>query len=175
VSYHEHNERRRTLGIVEKLSQGHAVALLSDAGTPTISDPGFRLVRECHRRHIAVVPIPGACAIPVAICASGLPSHGFLFLGFLPPRAVARGKIFHFYQNFPYTLVLYESCHRVAKVMDEIITIFGEDRQISICQELTKLHEFIFSGRALDAQQFLKTNGERGEFVLLIAPKNFLL
>jgi 16S rRNA (cytidine1402-2'-O)-methyltransferase len=175
ISYHEHNERTRSAEIAERVAAGRSVALLSDAGTPAISDPGFRAVRECRRKNLPVIPIPGPCAIPVAICASGLPSDAFLFLGFLPPKSDGRKKILTAHEKFPHTLILYESCHRIGKLLEEIPRIFGENRYIAIGQELTKLHETFFVGRGADALQFLKTSSQKGEFVVLIAPEDYTL
>jgi 16S rRNA (cytidine1402-2'-O)-methyltransferase len=173
ISYHEHNERERALEIAEKIQNGASVALVCDAGTPTVSDPGFRLVRECRQRNLLVVPIPGVSAFTAALCASGLPSDAFLFLGFLPPKSAARVRILENYQNFTHTLILYESCHRMEKLLEEIIQVLGNGRIISVARELTKLHESFCIGQAEMVQKQLNSSSHRGEFVVLIAPQRF--
>ena len=114
----------------QKLMEGKNIALLSDAGTPCISDPGFRIVRECRRAGIKVVPIPGACAFISALCASGLPSDSFLFAGFLPPKTSARKAFFEKYADFPHTLIFYESPYRIEKFADDALEVFGGERVV---------------------------------------------
>ncbi|MDR0727310.1 MAG: 16S rRNA (cytidine(1402)-2'-O)-methyltransferase [Puniceicoccales bacterium] len=173
VSYHEHNERARASEIADKIQNGSRVALVCDAGTPAVSDPGFRLVRECRIRRLLVVPIPGPSAFTTALCASGLPSNAFLFLGFLSNKSAARVRTLENYRNFPHTLILYESCHRAQKLLGEIVQVFGHERVIAIGRELTKLHETFYRGNAGELQKILDTSQCRGEFVFLIAPEDF--
>jgi 16S rRNA (cytidine1402-2'-O)-methyltransferase len=173
ISCHEHNERARAEEIAEKIRNGLRVALVCDAGTPTISDPGFRLVRECHARQLLVTPIPGASAFTTALCASGLPSDAFLFLGFLSTKSATRIRVLKGYREFPHTLILYESCHRAKRLLDEIIQVFGSDRILAVARELTKLHETFYRGNAGEIQRLLDERQCRGEFVFLIASENF--
>jgi 16S rRNA (cytidine1402-2'-O)-methyltransferase len=174
ISYHEHNERARAVEIADKVQNGLPVALVCDAGTPAISDPGFRLVRECQERRLLVVPLPGPSAFTAALCASGLPSNAFLFLGFLPPKSTARARMLEGHRNFPHTLILYESCHRAQKLLGEIIQVFGPERIIAVGRELTKLHETFYRGSAGEVQRILDERQCRGEFVFLIAPGDFI-
>ncbi|MCC6414770.1 MAG: 16S rRNA (cytidine(1402)-2'-O)-methyltransferase, partial [Opitutaceae bacterium] len=127
VSYHEHNETEAAERLAAEIAAGKSVALVSDAGTPAISDPGFRLVRACRRLNLPVVPVPGPCALTAGLSASGLPTNGFLFVGFLPPKSSARAAFLEKYREFDYTLVLYESCHRIDKFMAEILAVLGPD------------------------------------------------
>lgn len=175
LSYHEQNEKQRAPHIAEHITAGKAVALVSDAGTPTLSDPGFRLVRECRRRGLPVTPVPGASAALAALCASGLPTHGFLFVGFLPPKKSARQRFFEKYQDFEYTLVLYESCHRIRKCIEDGITVLGPDRIVCVARELTKHYETFYVGTSASVKEQLETACIKGEFVVLIAEKSFQL
>ncbi len=175
VAYHEHNEVEIAPRLADQLASGRSIAVVSDAGTPALSDPGFRIVRECRRRSIPVIPIPGANALVTVLSASGLPTNGFLFVGFLPPKSAARIAFLEKYRDFDYTLALYESCHRIDKAVDEIVTTLGPDRTICVAKEVTKLHETFFSGRAADVQSSLAKASLKGEFVLLIAPDGFVL
>lgn len=175
VAYHEHNESEMAERLAEQLAAGKSIAIVSDAGTPTLSDPGFRVVRAARRRGLPVVPVPGASAMLAVLSASGLPTNGFLFVGFLPPKSAARISFFEKYREFDYTLALYESCHRIDKAVDEIVTTLGVDRVVCVAKEVTKLHEKFFVGRAGDVQAQLAKASLKGEFVLLIAPKEFVL
>lgn len=175
VSYHEHNEEDVAEKLVEKIHGGASVAVVSDAGTPGLSDPGFRLVRACRRRGLPVVPVPGPTALAAVLSASGLPTHGFLFVGFLPPKSSARNAFLEKYRDFDYTLVLYESCHRIARFADEIVACLGPERSICIAKEVTKLHELFLVGRAAEVRDKLGKTSLKGEFVVLIAPRNYVL
>jgi 16S rRNA (cytidine1402-2'-O)-methyltransferase len=175
VAYHEHNESEMAERLAEQLTAGKSIAIVSDAGTPTLSDPGFRVVRAARRRGLSVVPVPGASAMLAVLSASGLPTNGFLFVGFLPPKSAARISFFEKYREFDYTLALYESCHRIDKAVDEIVTTLGVDRILCVAKEVTKLHEKFFVGRAVEVQTQLAKASLKGEFVLLIAPKDFVL
>lgn len=172
-AYHDHNETEAAEKLVEQLVAGKSVAVVSDAGTPAISDPGFRLVRACRRRNLPVIPLPGANAVATVLCASGLPSNGFLFAGFLPPKSAARIRFFEKYREFDYTIVLYESCHRIEKAVAEIVTTLGPTRIIGVVKEVTKLHEKFLIGPAGSVQTELAQMSRKGEFVLLIAPVSF--
>jgi 16S rRNA (cytidine1402-2'-O)-methyltransferase len=172
-AYHEHNEQEEAARLASELSAGRSVALVSDAGTPGLSDPGFRLVRECRRRGLPVVPVPGPCAAIAALCASGLPTNGFLFTGFLPPRSAPRRAFLARHREFPYTLVVYESCHRIEKALDDIVDTLGPDRAIAVGREITKLHETFLTGGAADVRARLALGSRKGEFVVVIAPEGF--
>lgn len=175
LAYHDHNETEAAERLAELLASGKSVALVSDAGTPAISDPGFRVVRACRRRGITVIPVPGACAVAAALSASGLPTNGFLFVGFLPPKSSARTAFLEKYREFDYTLALYESCHRIDKFADEIVAVLGAGRIICIAKEITKVHETFFVGSAGDVRGRLARASLKGEFVVLIAPGSFEL
>ena len=175
VAYHEHNERDAARQLADQVAAGTSVAIVSDAGTPGLSDPGFRVVRECRRRGLPVVPVPGASAVTAVLSASGLPTNGFLFVGFLPPKSAARIAFFEKHRDFDYTLALYESCHRIGKAVDELVHALGADRVICVAKEVTKLHETFFTGRAAEVQAQLAKASLKGEFVLLVAPATFVL
>jgi 16S rRNA (cytidine1402-2'-O)-methyltransferase len=172
--YHEHNETEAADRLAEQLAAGKSIAVVSDAGTPGLSDPGFRIVRACRRRGLPVVPVPGPSALTAVLSASGLPTNGFLFAGFLPPKSAARIAFLNKYRDFDYTLVLYESCHRIDKFASEITEVLGADRVICIAKEVTKLHETFLVGLAGDVQARLAKASLKGEFVVVIAPKDFV-
>jgi 16S rRNA (cytidine1402-2'-O)-methyltransferase len=168
ISYHDHNERERTGELVEHLAQGANVALVSDAGTPAINDPGFRLVRASIERGINVVSVPGATAFVSALVASGLPTDEFYFAGFLPPRQHARRLKLASLRALPATLVFYEAPHRILDALTDAREILGE-REAVVARELTKLHEEIARGRLTDLiARFSGEHAARGEMVLII-------
>jgi 16S rRNA (cytidine1402-2'-O)-methyltransferase len=169
ISYHEHNERDRALELVERLASGESIALVSDAGTPAISDPGFRLVRAAIERGLEVTPIPGAAAFVSALIASGLPTDEFFFGGFLPSRSTARRSRLTAYRTLAATLVFYESPHRIAESLKDAHAVLGE-REAAVAREITKLHEEIHRGRLseLVAHFAAAETHARGEIVLLI-------
>jgi 16S rRNA (cytidine1402-2'-O)-methyltransferase len=175
VAYHDHNETEVAEKLTELIAQGKSVAVVSDAGTPGLSDPGFRIVRACRRRNLPVIPVPGASALITVLSAAGLPTNGFLFAGFLPPKTSARTGFLEKYRDFDYTLALYESCHRIDKFATEIVEVLGADRIVCIAKEVTKLHETFLIGPAADVQARLMKGSLKGEFVVLIAPKDFVL
>ncbi|MGD1031140.1 MAG: 16S rRNA (cytidine(1402)-2'-O)-methyltransferase [Opitutaceae bacterium] len=175
VSYHEHNEAEAAERLAGRILGGASVALVSDAGTPGLSDPGFRLVRACRRRGLPVVPVPGPSAVAAVLSASGLPTNGFLFAGFLPPKAAARTAFFEKHRSFEFTIALHESCHRIAAAVDDIVRVLGEKRTLCVAKEVTKLHETFIVGAAADVRERLSKASLRGEFVLLIAPADFEL
>lgn len=175
VAYHDHNEADVAEKLSEQIAAGKSVAVVSDAGTPAISDPGFRLVRACRRRGLPVVPVPGACAVAAVLSASGLPTNGFLFAGFLISKTSARTAFLEKYRDFEFTLALYESCHRIDKFAEEIVATLGPDRVVCIAKEVTKLHEAFHVGRAADVRDRLLKGSLKGEFVVLIAPSDFIL
>jgi 16S rRNA (cytidine1402-2'-O)-methyltransferase len=168
LSYHEHNERERAAELAARLAAGACIALVSDAGTPGINDPGFRLVRACIERGINIVPIPGATAFVSALVASGLPTDEFYFAGFLPPRPHARRLRLAGLRALPATLVFYEAPHRIAGALSDARDILGE-REAAVARELTKLHEEIARGRLTDLiARFSTEHAARGEMVLVI-------
>jgi 16S rRNA (cytidine1402-2'-O)-methyltransferase len=175
VSYHEHNEREAADRLADLIAEGKSVAVITDAGTPGLSDPGFRLARACRKRNLPVVPVPGACALIAVLSASGLPTNGFLFAGFLPPKTSARTAFLEQYRDFPYTLALYESCHRILAFAEEMAAGLGPDRVICVAKEVTKLHETFWVGRSGEVQAALAKASLKGEFVVLIAPPDFVL
>jgi 16S rRNA (cytidine1402-2'-O)-methyltransferase len=175
AAYHEYNETEAAERLADLLVGGKSIALVSDAGTPTLSDPGFRLVRACRRRGLPVVPVPGPSALTAVLSASGLPTNGFLFVGFLPPKSAARLAFFGKYRDFDYTLALYESCHRIDKSVAELVATLGATRVICVAKEVTKLHETFFVGAAGDVEARMAKANLKGEFVLLIAPGDFVL
>ncbi len=174
-AYHEHNEAEAAEFLALRLAEGRTIALVTDAGTPGVSDPGFRLVRACRRRGLPVVPVPGASAVTVVLSASGLPTNGFLFVGFLPPKTAARVAFLERYRDFAYTLALYESCHRIDKFVDEIVGHLGRDRVVCVAKEVTKIHETFLTGPAADVRARLAKTSLKGEFVVLIAPADYRL
>ena len=175
VPYHEHNETEAAENLAAEIAAGKSIAIVSDAGTPALSDPGFRLVRACRRRGLPVVPVPGASALTAVLSASGLPTNGFLYVGFLPPKSAARISFLEKYRTFDYTLALYESCHRIDKAVAEIAATLGPSRVICVAKEVTKLHETFLVGPVSDVQSRLAKTSLKGEFVLLIAPVDFVL
>ena len=175
IAYHEHNEQASAAGIAAKIENGAHVALVCDAGTPTLSDPGFRVVRECRRRNLSVEPIPGPCALITALSVSGLPTNAFAYHGFLPPKTAARRRFLNENRESKMTLAVYESCHRIRAFAEEIEEVLGADRVVCFARELTKLHETVLTGRIADVLPKLLGKNLKGEFVVLIAPGDFVL
>lgn len=175
IACHEHNEAVSAAGIAEKIAAGAHVALVCDAGTPTLSDPGFRVVRECRRRGLTVEPIPGACALIAALSASGLPTNAFAFHGFLPPKTAARRRFLEENRDAKMTLAVYESCHRIRAFAEEIAETLGAARVVCFARELTKLHETVLTGTISEILPRLVGKNLKGEFVVLIAPADFAL
>ena len=169
ISYHAHNELTRAPELVIQLEQGAQVALVSDAGTPVVSDPGHRLVVLCLRHHIPVVPIPGPSALVAALAASGLPSDEFLFVGFLPPRAGARRKKLDALKAEPRALVLYEAPHRLADTLSDAAEILGS-RHAVVAREVTKILEEFLRGTLAELRDAAKERAPRGEITLIIGP-----
>jgi 16S rRNA (cytidine1402-2'-O)-methyltransferase len=175
AAYHEHNEIEAAESLAAQLESGKSVALVTDAGTPALSDPGFRLVRACRRRGLPVVPVPGPSALAAVLSAGGLPTNGFLFVGFLPPKSAARLAFLEKYRDFDYTLALYESCHRIDKFAAEIVEKLGPSRVVCVAKEITKIHETFLVGPAADVQSRLGQTALKGEYTVLIAPGDFVL
>jgi 16S rRNA (cytidine1402-2'-O)-methyltransferase len=168
ISYHEHNERERAAELIEKLRSGLNVALVTDAGMPSISDPGFRLTKAAIENDLRVVPIPGANALTTALVASGLPTDDFFFAGFLPSRSGSRRARLAELRSLAATLILYEGPHRIAATLKDAFEILGE-REAVVARELTKLHEELARGRLSElAERFADAENARGEIVLII-------
>ncbi|HMH08981.1 MAG TPA: 16S rRNA (cytidine(1402)-2'-O)-methyltransferase [Terriglobales bacterium] len=168
-SYHEHNEMTRAAELVLELESGARVALVTDAGMPGISDPGFRLISLSIRHHVPVVPIPGASAFLAALVASGLPTDSFRFSGFLPPKSGQRRQLLESIKTSPRTQVFYEAPHRVTEAVEDIVEILGGERQLVIAREVTKMYEEFLRGRAREVLERLKARGDiKGEITLLI-------
>jgi len=169
TSYHEHNEMTRAAELVVNLEQGARIALVTDAGMPGISDPGFRLISLAIRHHIPVVPIPGASAFLSALVASGLPTDSFRFSGFLPAKRGQRRQVVESIRESARTQVFYEAPHRVKEALEDIVEILGEQRPVVIAREVTKLHEEFLRGHAAEVLETLKARGDiKGEITLLI-------
>jgi 16S rRNA (cytidine1402-2'-O)-methyltransferase len=170
ISYHEHNELTRAAELVVHLESGDNVALVTDAGTPGVSDPGYRLVTLAVRHHIRVVPIPGPSAFLSALVASGLPTDSFHFGGFLPAKAGARGSVLEAILNSTRTQIFYDAPHRIVETLRDIVKILGPGRHVVIAREVTKLHEEFLRGRADNLLGQLEQRGEaKGEITLLIS------
>ncbi|HTA25293.1 MAG TPA: 16S rRNA (cytidine(1402)-2'-O)-methyltransferase [Terriglobales bacterium] len=169
TSYHEHNELTRAPELVLDLEQGARIALVTDAGMPGISDPGFRLIGLAIRHHVPVVPIPGASAFLAALVASGLPTDSFRFSGFLPAKQGQRRALLESVRESPRTQVFYEAPHRVKEALEDVVEVLGASRHVVIAREVTKLHEEFLRGHAGDVLETLKTRGDvKGEITLLI-------
>ncbi len=169
VSYHDHNERERTGRLLAELESGRSVALVSDAGTPLIADPGFRLVSAARERGIRVTPVPGPSAVPAALSASGLATGAFLFAGFLPPKAAQRRRALERWREVPATLVFYEAPHRILEALEDIEAVYAA-RPLVVARELTKIHEEFLSGSAAELRAALGARPVvKGEFVVMIA------
>ena len=170
VSYHEHNEMTRAPELVVQLEEGESIALVTDAGMPGISDPGYRLITLAIRHKIPVVPIPGASAFLSALVASGLPGESFRFSGFLPAKLGQRRKLLESIKDSPRTQIFYEAPHRIIETLKDIVDVLGPARHVVIAREVTKLHEEFMRGRALDLMEEAERRGElKGEITLLIA------
>ena len=168
ISYHEHNEQQRADQLVDLLKQGSDVAVVSDAGTPSISDPGFRLVRAAIENEVPVIPVPGPSALITALIAAGLPTDEFFFAGFLPSRSNARRARLNDLRGVPGTLIFYEAPHRLATTLKDAYETLGE-REAVVARELTKLHEEIRRGRLSElAAHYADEENPRGEIVVLI-------
>jgi 16S rRNA (cytidine1402-2'-O)-methyltransferase len=169
VSYHEHNELTRAPELVLDLEGGARIALVTDAGMPGISDPGFRLISLAIRHHISVIPIPGASAFLAALVASGLPTDSFRFSGFLPHKSGQRRQMLESIKASPRTQVFYEAPHRIKEAVQDVVEILGPERQLVVAREVTKIHEEFLRGRASEILGTLDARGDiKGEITLLI-------
>lgn len=171
VAYHIHNEHKTLERNIDKIKQANAVALISDAGTPAVSDPGFLLIRACHEEGIPVTCLPGPNAIIPAIVGSGIPCDRFIFEGFLPHKKGRLSK-WESLKEEKRTIALYESPHRIMKCLGEIQEHFGEQREVAIAREISKLHEEFLRAPVVELIEHFKTHPPRGEFVVIISPPN---
>ncbi|MBW4577123.1 MAG: 16S rRNA (cytidine(1402)-2'-O)-methyltransferase [Aphanothece sp. CMT-3BRIN-NPC111] len=169
VSYHEHNQQQRVPELLEKLSQGDAIALVTDAGMPLISDPGYHLVKACIDAGVPVVPIPGPTASITALSAAGLPTDKFVFEGFLPPKGQQRRDRLEALISETRTVIFYESPHRLRQTLQDLASLIGEERQLVLARELTKLHEEFWRGTIKDAIAHYQEREPQGEFTLVLA------
>jgi len=170
TSYHEHNEIPRSSELVKQMQEGASVALVTDAGMPGISDPGYRLIALAIRHHVPVVPVPGASAFLAALVASGLPTDSFRFSGFLPPKRGERRTVLEAIKTSPLTQVFYEAPHRIVEALEDVVEMLGSPRHVVVAREVTKLHEEFLRGRAADVLESLKARERvKGEITLLIA------
>jgi 16S rRNA (cytidine1402-2'-O)-methyltransferase len=169
ISYHEHNEKKRTPELIQKLLSGTSVALLSNAGTPSVSDPGFRLIQQAAASGLRIVPIPGVSAAITALSVSGLPTDSFVFIGFLPPKGRRRLAEIQALAAEPRTLIFYESPRRICRLLEELVSIFG-DRHSVLAREMTKVHEEFLRGPLSKLHQELRSRPSlKGEFTLLVS------
>lgn len=169
ISYHEHNRSSRIPELIEYLQNGQAIALVSDAGMPGISDPGYELVKACVEAKILVVPIPGASAAVTALSAAGLPTNKFVFEGFLPAKEQKRRECLESLQTESRTLIFYESPHRLRETLQDLATAWGGDRQIVLARELTKLYEEFWRGSIAEAIAHYNQREPQGEYTLVVA------
>lgn len=167
---HDHNEQQKTEALIEKLKSGLSIALISDAGTPLINDPGYHLVKACYRNQITVVPVPGACAAITALSVSGLPTDRFCYEGFLPAKSKARIDLLTQLKQEPRTVVFYESTHRILDSLQDMLDVYGPEKIMVLAKELTKSWETIIHSPLKDLIEWLKAddNRRKGEFVLIV-------
>ncbi|MBI4767361.1 MAG: 16S rRNA (cytidine(1402)-2'-O)-methyltransferase [Deltaproteobacteria bacterium] len=170
ISFNENNQYRKIPFLIERLKQGQQVSLVTDGGTPGISDPGRELVRETRQARITVVPIPGPSALICALSVSGLPGDSFIFLGFLPRRKSRRKRILQEMKEQKRTVIFYEAPHRIRDLLKEIEAVLGE-REVTLTRELTKIHEEIISGPVSELLRQLADREPKGEYTLLLAPE----
>ena len=169
VSYHEHNEMTRAPELVVNLEQGGTIALVTDAGMPGISDPGYRLISLAIRHHVPVVPVPGASAFLSSLVASGMPTDSFRFSAFLPAKRGERREALEHIQKTPRTQIFYEAPHRIVETLEDVVEVLGAERHVVVAREVTKLHEEFLRGTAEQVLLELKSRGEvKGEITLLI-------
>jgi 16S rRNA (cytidine1402-2'-O)-methyltransferase len=168
ISCHQHNIQSRIPSLIERLQQGQTIALVTDAGMPCVSDPGYELVKACVAAGIQVVPIPGATAAITALAASGLPSDRFCFEGFLPTKGKARRDRLQLLQQEPRTMIFYEAPHRLRQTLADFVAVMGTTRGIVVSRELTKLHETFWQGTLQEAMAYFTATEPRGEFTLVL-------
>ena len=172
ISFHEHSGEGAAMALAQRIVEGERVALISDAGTPLVSDPGYQLVRAVQALNMPVVPLPGPCAAITALSAAGLPTHNFQFVGFLPSKQNARRTRLDALKSSDSTIILYEAPHRILDLLDDVEEVLGALREVCIARELTKTFETIRRDTVATIRDWVKgdTNQQRGEFVVMIAP-----
>jgi 16S rRNA (cytidine1402-2'-O)-methyltransferase len=168
ISYHDHNRFQRLGELLEKLHQGKTIALVTDAGMPGISDPGYELVKACAQENINIIPIPGVSASITGLSVSGLPTDRFIFEGFLPTKAKERQAKLEEFTRESRTIILYEAPHRVRQTLQDFVESFGSEREIVLARELTKLHEEIWRGVVGDALLYYKEKEPKGEYTIIL-------
>jgi len=170
VALHDFNEKQSVTKLLKKVAEGASMALISDAGTPLISDPGYALIHEAHEQSITVSPIPGPCAAIVALCASGLPTDRFIFEGFLPAKSKARQDRLNVLREESRTLIFYEAPHRIVELVNDLNEVFGGERLVTLAKELTKAFETIYATNLADLKNWLTEDAvrQKGEFVLVV-------
>ena len=169
IKYEDHCEEEKAQELIDLINQNHAVALISDAGSPLISDPGYKLVRQCRLQDVYVTAVPGACAVITALQLSGLPTNRFMFAGFIPNKDKARADLFKELKDIDTTLVFYETAPRLLKTLAQMAEIYAR-RETAVCRELTKMYEETVSGSAEELIKYFTQNPPRGEFVIMVAP-----
>ena len=169
-AYHDHNEEQATPKLIQRLLEGDNIAIISDAGTPLLSDPGYHLVKAAHASSIKVSPVPGACAAIAALSVSGLATDRFMFAGFAPHKQGARQNFYREFEHQVATLVFYESSHRIVASLKDMLLIFGEKRRVVLAREISKLFETVYSSTIGDLLDWLQAdaNQQKGEFVLVL-------
>lgn len=174
LAYHDHNADSQTERLITRLQNGEHIALISDAGTPLISDPGYRLVKACHQAGIRVSPVVGACAAIAALSVAGLPSDKFYFYGFLPAKSGARQQALQELRTMPATLIFYEAPHRIAECVADMVAVLGDTRAVTLCREISKTFETIHHTDLAGLVEFIAgdSNQTRGEMVLVVAGAN---
>jgi len=169
IKYEDHTEEKQAQNLIDLINAGLAVALISDAGSPLISDPGYKLVRKCREQNIYITALPGACAVITALQLSGLPTNRFMFAGFIPNKDKARADLFKELKNINTTLVFYETAPRLLKTLEQASSDFAE-REIAVAREMTKMYEEVICGSVAEVIKHFSLSEPRGEFVLMIAP-----
>ena len=171
AAFHDHNEEHKAIQLIQRMQQGESIALISDAGTPLVNDPGFHLVASCHDEQIRVVPIPGPAALVCALSVAGLPTDRFTFEGFPPRTSGARQRAFEKLASETRTMIFYESSHRIVDCLADAAGVFGMQRNAAVCRELTKIHETLLRGTFSEIIGLMEAddNQRKGEFVLLIS------
>lgn len=169
ITLHDHNEEQQTNKIIELIKSGECVAQVSDAGSPLISDPGFKLIRRCREENIYITTIPGCCALICALQLSGLPTNKFMFAGFIPNKEKARQDLLSQYKNLDATLVFYETSTRIVKTLTAAADVFG-NREMAVAREISKIYEDCQNGTAQELIEYFTNNEPKGEMVLMIAP-----
>lgn len=170
VSYNNFNEHQKTSSIIEKLKAGNNIALVSDAGTPLISDPGYLLTKSCHDNNINIITVPGACSIIAALTISILPLHSFLFLGFLPKTSTKKQAVINKYKKFDGTIAIFESPNRLLETLKDIKEVFSTNQKVVVCRELTKIFEERKSDYIDDIIKYYTQNQAKGEVIILFSP-----